>query len=147
MPSFEGWRAVFIREHEHSHHGHSHAHSHLHSAPDSITSVGKSTRFSLLIILLSICFTWKAWMVIVGDGIHNLADGMAVGAAFTEDFISGLSTSIAVLCHELPHEVGDFAMLLKAGMSLKQALFYNILRFASNIKNNFFLIEHDDFFV
>ena len=68
-------------------------------------------------------------MVIVGDGIHNLADGLAVGAAFTEDFMSGLSTSIAVLCHELPHEVGDFAMLLKAGMSVKQAIFYNILRF------------------
>ena len=69
-----------------------------------------------------------AWMVIVGDGIHNLADGLAVGAAFTESFMSGLSTSIAVLCHELPHEVGDFAMLLKAGMSVKQAIFYNLLR-------------------
>ncbi len=72
-------------------------------------------------------------MVIVGDGIHNLADGLAVGAAFTEDFMSGLSTSIAVLCHELPHEVGDFAMLLKAGMSVKQAIFYNILRYFEKV--------------
>ena len=88
-------------------------------------------------------------MVIFGDGIHNLADGLAIGAAFSESytsgtfsinltkkfrfndfspFFSGLSTSIAVLCHELPHEVGDFAMLLKAGMSVKQAVFYNTLR-------------------
>ena len=71
---------------------------------------------------------FPAWMVIFGDGIHNLADGLAIGAAFSESFTSGLSTSIAVLCHELPHEVGDFAMLLKAGMSVKQAVFYNILR-------------------
>ena len=66
-------------------------------------------------------------MVIFGDGIHNLADGLAIGAAFSESYTSGLSTSIAVLCHELPHEVGDFAMLLKAGMSVKQAVCYNIL--------------------
>ena len=68
--------------------------------------------------------------MIFGDGIHNLADGLAIGAAFSESFTSGLSTSIAVLCHELPHEVGDFAMLLKAGMSVKQAVCYNILRYA-----------------
>lgn len=98
---------VYVREHEHMHHGHSHAHSHIHSAPESISSV--------------------AWMVIFGDGIHNLADGLAIGAAFSESYMSGMSTSIAVLCHELPHEVGDFAMLLKAGMSVKQAVFYNIL--------------------
>ena len=104
----ENVKYVYVREHEHMHHGHSHVHSHIHSAPDSISSV--------------------AYMVIFGDGIHNLADGLAIGAAFSESFTSGLSTSIAVLCHELPHEVGDFAMLLKAGMSVKQAVCYNILR-------------------
>ncbi|CAB4055286.1 AAR2 [Lepeophtheirus salmonis] len=92
----DGYETVFIREHEHVHHGHSHAHSHFHSAPNSISSV--------------------AWMVIFGDGIHNLADGMAIGAAFSESYMSGISTTIAVLCHELPHEIGDFAMLLKAGI-------------------------------
>lgn len=68
-------------------------------------------------------------MVIFGDGMHNLADGMAIGAAFSDSHVSGMSTSIAVLCHELPHEIGDFAMLLKAGMSVKQAIVYNLLRF------------------
>ena len=67
-------------------------------------------------------------MVIFGDGIHDLADGMAIGAAFAQSYISGLSTSIAVLCHELPHEIGDFAMLLKAGMTVKQAVMYNLIR-------------------
>jgi len=98
---------VIITQHEVHHHGHSHAHSHLHSAPKNISSV--------------------AWMVIFGDGIHNLADGLAIGAAFGDGYMSGFSTSIAVLCHELPHEIGDFAMLLKAGMTIKQAVFYNIL--------------------
>merc|ERR1719220_217267 len=98
---------VIITQHEVLHHGHSHVHSHLHSAPKNISSV--------------------AWMVIFGDGIHNLADGLAIGAAFAAGYMSGLSTSIAVLCHELPHEIGDFAMLLKAGMTIKQAVFYNIL--------------------
>lgn len=98
---------VIVSQHEVSHHGHSHAHSHLHSAPRNIASV--------------------AWMVILGDGVHNLADGMAIGVAFASGTWSGVSTSIAVLCHELPHEIGDFAMLLKAGMSVKQAIFYNIL--------------------
>jgi len=98
---------VIISQHEVSHHGHSHAHSHLHSAPRNISSV--------------------AWMVICGDGIHNLADGLAIGAAFAAGYMSGLSTSVAVLCHELPHEIGDFAMLIKAGMTIKQAIFYNVL--------------------
>ena len=78
---------VIISEHEVAHHGHSHAHSHLHSAPENISSV--------------------AWMVIFGDGIHNLADGMAIGAAFADGAMSGFSTSVAVLCHELPHEIGE----------------------------------------
>ncbi|ESO10666.1 hypothetical protein HELRODRAFT_71847 [Helobdella robusta] len=66
-------------------------------------------------------------MVIVGDGFHNFADGIAIGSAFSSSLQDGLSTSIAVFCHELPHELGDFAMLLSAGMSSKQALVYNIV--------------------
>ncbi|KAL1418657.1 hypothetical protein MTO96_025694 [Rhipicephalus appendiculatus] len=68
-----------------------------------------------------------AWMVIIGDGLHNFSDGLAIGAAFASGLSGGLSTTIAVFCHELPHELGDFAVLLKAGMSVKQAVFYNIV--------------------
>ena len=76
--------------------------------------------------LFIMCFL--AWMVLLGDGIHSLADGLAIGAAFSESMTSGLSTALAVLCHELPHVVGDFAMLLRAGMSSKQAIVYKFLR-------------------
>ncbi|KAK1903027.1 Zinc transporter ZIP10 [Dissostichus eleginoides] len=68
-----------------------------------------------------------AWMVIMGDGMHNFSDGLAIGAAFSANLTGGISTSVAVFCHELPHELGDFAVLLKAGMSVKQAIFYNLL--------------------
>lgn len=51
-----------------------------------------------------------AWMIIIGDTIHNISDGLAIGAAFSEGGSSGISggisTSIAVFCHELPHELG-----------------------------------------
>ncbi|XP_052742818.1 zinc transporter foi [Bicyclus anynana] len=98
---------VILREHSRAHHGHSHAHGHVHAPPSSMSSV--------------------AWMVIMGDGLHNFTDGMAIGAAFASNIAGGFSTAIAVLCHELPHELGDFAVLLKAGMSVKRAVCYNVL--------------------
>ncbi|CAH0700496.1 unnamed protein product [Spodoptera exigua] len=71
--------------------------------------------------------TSTALMVIVGDGLHNLTDGLAIGAAFSGDPVTGFATALAVFCHELPHELGDFAVLLRSGMSIRRALYYNLL--------------------
>ncbi|XP_053317523.1 metal cation symporter ZIP8 [Spea bombifrons] len=66
-----------------------------------------------------------AWMITLSDGLHNFIDGLAIGASFTLSPLQGLSTSVAILCEEFPHEFGDFAILLNAGMSIPQALFFN----------------------
>ncbi|XP_076471660.1 metal cation symporter ZIP8-like [Babylonia areolata] len=68
-----------------------------------------------------------AYMVIFGDGLHNFIDGLSIGAAFTDSVLLGISVSVAVICEELPHELGDFAILLNAGMRLRRALMYNFL--------------------
>ncbi|NXM48466.1 S39A6 protein, partial [Gymnorhina tibicen] len=67
------------------------------------------------------------WMVVLGDGVHNLTDGLAMGAAFSHSLSSGLSTALAVLCHELPHELGDLAVLLRAGTAPRSVLLLNLL--------------------
>lgn len=48
-----------------------------------------------------------AYMVIFGDGVHNFIDGLSIGAAFTESTLAGISISVAVMCEELPHELGE----------------------------------------
>ncbi|WP_221897182.1 ZIP family metal transporter [Bathymodiolus japonicus methanotrophic gill symbiont] len=66
-------------------------------------------------------------MIIIGDGIHNFVDGVLIAAAFLTDVQLGIVTSLAVAAHEIPQEVGDFAILLHSGYSKAKALLYNIL--------------------
>ncbi|KAL0599137.1 Zinc transporter ZIP4 [Plecturocebus cupreus] len=66
------------------------------------------------------------YVITLGDAVHNFADGLAVGAAFASSWKTGLATSLAVFCHELPHELGDFAALLHAGLSVRRALLLNL---------------------
>jgi zinc and cadmium transporter len=66
-------------------------------------------------------------MVIVGDTVHNVLDGVLIAAAFLIDAKLGVMTGIAVLAHEVPSEVGDFAVLLHSGMSRARAMFWNLL--------------------
>jgi zinc and cadmium transporter len=66
-------------------------------------------------------------LIILGDSIHNFVDGVLISAAFLTDVKLGIVTSLAVATHEIPQEVGDFAILLHSGYSKSKALFYNVL--------------------
>jgi len=66
-------------------------------------------------------------LVLIGDGVHNLVDGVLITAAFLTDLHLGIVTSLAVAAHEIPQEVGDFAILLHSGYSRGKALVFNVL--------------------
>ena len=66
-------------------------------------------------------------LILIGDAIHNLVDGVLIGAAFLTDIHLGVVTSLAVIAHEIPQELGDFAILLSSGFGRIRALFYNAL--------------------
>ena len=65
--------------------------------------------------------------VLVGDAFHNFVDGAVVAAAVLTSVPLGISTALAVAAHEIPQEVGDFAILLHAGYSRRKALMLNVL--------------------
>ncbi|NOX91671.1 MAG: ZIP family metal transporter [Gammaproteobacteria bacterium] len=67
------------------------------------------------------------WMILVGDGMHNLVDGVLIAAAFMTDIHLGIVTALAIAAHEIPQEVGDFVVLLHSGFSRRKALLFNVL--------------------
>ena len=67
------------------------------------------------------------WAVLLGDSIHNFCDGVIIAAAFLADTGLGVATAAAIVAHEIPQEVGDFIVLVNAGLSRSRALLYNAL--------------------
>lgn len=67
------------------------------------------------------------YLILIGDGLHNLLGGLAVGAAFVVDHALGLSTWLAAAAHEVPQELGDFGVLVHGGWSKSRALIFNLL--------------------
>ena len=88
----------------HDHAGHDHAHGGGDAARDRASGV----------------------LVLVGDSIHNSLDGVLIAAAFLASIPLGLVTTLAVAAHEIPHRVGDFALLVHAGLSRPRALLLNL---------------------
>lgn len=72
-------------------------------------------------------------LLLIGDALHNFIDGIAIAAAFVASIPVGITTTLAVFAHELPQEVGDFAILLESGYSHQRALTYNILSSLSTL--------------
>lgn len=67
------------------------------------------------------------YMVLFGDGVHNFIDGVIIAASFLAGPQIGIATTIAVVLHEIPQELGHFAILIHSGFSKWKALFYNFL--------------------
>ena len=118
-----GILAFFILEklvlwrHNHDHAGAAeaaiaHSHDHQHVDHHGANETGRTT---------------SAWMIIIGDGFHNFTDGFAIAAAFMADVRIGVVTSIAIIAHELPQELGDFLVLIHSGFSRRRALFWNVM--------------------
>jgi zinc and cadmium transporter len=64
-------------------------------------------------------------VVVLGDGVHNFVDGVLIAAAFLVDPMLGVTSTLAIVAHEVPQELGDFVLLLNAGWSKKKALLGN----------------------
>jgi len=120
----------------------------IHLLPESFEQFGTSSATSIYVILGILLFfvlekflRWRhchiptseqhihplATMNLVGDGIHNLIDGMLVGASYMVSFPIGLTTTLAVFLHEVPQELGDFGVLVHGGLTVKKALIFNLL--------------------
>ena len=69
----------------------------------------------------------SGWMIVIGDAFHNFTDGVIIAGAFLADLKLGVVTSLAIVAHEIPQEIGDFLVLLHSGFSRARALAMNAL--------------------
>lgn len=117
----------------------------LHILPEALEKVKSEIVFSYLILgivvffLLERYFYWRhchegscdvhtfTYLNLIGDSFHNFIDGMVIAASFTVSFKLGIVTTLAIIFHEIPQELGDFGILVYGGFSKKKALIYNFL--------------------
>ena len=116
----------------------------LHILPESLENNKSTTVFSYLILGIVFFFLmerylhWRhcheegackihafTYMNLIGDGFHNFIDGMVIAASFMVSLRLGLVTTFAIILHEIPQELGDFAVLVYGGFSKKKALLFN----------------------
>ena len=72
-------------------------------------------------------------IILMGDSLHNLTDGIVIAAAFLTGFNIGLVAGLTIIIHELSHETADFGILLHSGYSKKKAFMYNIISSSTTI--------------
>lgn len=120
----------------------------IHLLPEAVESFGFGLEVSLYVLLGVLLFFilekiihWRhchhptskdhphpfAIMNLIGDGFHNLIDGMIIGGAYLISVPVGFATTLAVVLHEIPQEIGDFGVLIHGGFSKNKALFYNFI--------------------
>lgn len=117
----------------------------LHLAAESIGVLGTDAAFMLLIAGFSVFFLlekflfWHhchegkcdvhpyTYLILFGDGIHNFIDGLLIAASFFVNPAFGIVTTMIIISHEVPQELGDFGVLVHGGMKKRKALLYNLL--------------------
>ena len=131
----------------------------LHLLPEAVETMGFNLEVSLAVLAGLLVFfvlekfiAWRhchiptsrehphplALMNLVGDGFHNFMDGMVIAASFLVGLPLGIATTLAVIFHEIPQEIGDFGVLLHGGFSKKKALFFNFLSASTAFAGVFF---------
>ena len=120
----------------------------IHLLPESFERLGSKEQASILVLagifaffVLEKFLLWRhqhvlgsdhgvhpvGYMNLLADGAHNFIDGVIIGASYAINLHVGLATTLAVVFHEIPHELGNFFVLLYAGFSKGKALFFNFL--------------------
>jgi zinc and cadmium transporter len=120
----------------------------IHLLPESFEKIGMNLTTSLLVIggflmffVLEKFIRWRhvgsaageesirpvVSMNIVGDAAHNLIDGMLIAASFMVSIPIGITTTLAIVLHEIPQEIGDFSILIHGGLSVRKALSFNLM--------------------
>lgn len=117
----------------------------LHILPEALEKSPSLNVFYLLILgivfffLLERYFYWRhchegacevhafSYLNLIGDGLHNFIDGMVIAASFLASYKLGLVTTLAIILHEIPQELGDFGVLVFGGFSKRKALFCNFI--------------------
>jgi zinc and cadmium transporter len=120
----------------------------IHLIPESFEELANGTHIGLLVIVgLFLFFVLEKFLhwhhhsddieeyhthpvgklILFSDGVHNFIDGVIIGVSFLISVPVGIATTLAVVLHEIPQEIGDFAVLLHAGYSRRKALWFNFL--------------------
>jgi len=117
----------------------------LHILPEALEKTGSTPVFYYLIggivlfFLLERYFYWRhchedicdihafTYLNLIGDGLHNFIDGMVIAVSFTLSVKLGIVTTVAIILHEIPQELGDFGVLVYGGFTKQKALIYNFL--------------------
>jgi len=85
------------------------------------------------------------YLNLIGDGIHNFTDGLVIGASFIVNIHFGIITTLVIILHEIPQEIGDFGVLVYGGFSKFKALYYNFITALTCVAGTiagYFISEH-----
>lgn len=92
----------------------------------------------------------KAYLLLIGDTVHNFADGVLISAAFLTDFSLGIGVAVGVIAHELPQELADFAVMIDVGFSKLKTLILNLFAASATLWGaiiSFFILSFIEDFV